>query len=186
MKPTILLIALSLGSVAVASAEEDAAPKPASAVPPAMTAAECEVWNRERSFSQAVATHDAAAFAAHLHAGGVFISNSGVLARGRDEFTRSWDGIIKGEGGTLSWYPGRVVIGGDPDTAHSRGPYWIEDADPDAPQRYLKGQFSSVWSKVDGQWLLLFDGGGGGKPEPATAKEIEALKASLPAECPTT
>lgn len=177
-----LLPALMLTAVATAQSPDAArrAPPP----PPPMTAAECEVWERERSFAQSVVDHDAAAFTAHLHAGAVFIDGGGALARGRDGITRAWTPMIEGKDIVLRWYPQRTVIGGDPDTAHSRGPFWIENPDPAATHPYVIGQFVSIWRKVDGQWQVLFDGGGGGTPTPATQAQVDALKASLPATCP--
>ncbi len=37
-----------------------------------LSATECQVWERESSFAQSVARHDAPAFAAHVHEGAVF------------------------------------------------------------------------------------------------------------------
>lgn len=150
-----------------------------------MTADECVAWTRERSFAQAVERHDAGAFAAHLHEGAVFIGGGGRVARGRAAVTTAWAAIIAGTNGVLYWHPRQVLIGGDPDVALSRGPYWLRNPDPQASQPWLLGQFISTWVRAaDGQWYVLFDGGGGNEPRPASDEEITALRAALPAECP--
>jgi ketosteroid isomerase-like protein len=162
-----------------------AAAQTAPPAPPAsirLSEAECEVWARERSFARSVEAHDAAAFRAHLHRGAVFISGP-ALAEGPQAIVAEWTPIIEGKDVVLRWHPRHVVIGGDPDVAHSRGPFWIENREPGAAQPYLVGQFVSIWRRVDGEWQVLFDGGGG-RPEPASAEQVEKIKASLDAECP--
>lgn len=165
-----------------AFAADPPAPPPRPA--PKMTGAECEVWNRERSFALSVEEHDTAAFKAHLHDGAVFFGGPTGKLVGVEAVAEGWKEIIAGGPQPLHWYPRQATIGGDPDIAHSIGPYWIEDTTPDAKDKYLVGQFISIWRKVDGQWFVLFDGGGGGQPKPATRTEVDALKASLAPECP--
>jgi len=152
---------------------------------PPMTADECLVWARERGFAQSVEQHDAGAFAAHLHEGAVFIGGGGRVTRGRAAVTDAWSAIIAGTNGVLYWHPQQVLIGGDPDVALSRGPWWLRNPDPQAGQPWLLGQFISTWLRgADGQWYVLFDGGGGNEPRPASDEEIIALRAALPAGCP--
>lgn len=162
-----------------------AEPPTAIAPVPAMTADECAVWNRERSFAHSVEAHDVDAFRAHLHADTVFIDGRGGITRGAAKVAESWDGIIAGESMLLRWHPDVVTIAGEPAVALSRGPYWIEVRKPDAAPTYLIGQFISTWVRAaDGEWRVLFDGGGGNRPQPATAEEVAALKAGLPQSCP--
>jgi ketosteroid isomerase-like protein len=189
-----LLFAASAAAQASTPKPAPVAPAPsaapaavASPPPPAplrLSAAECGVWERERSFARSVEAHDAAAFRAHLHTGAAFIAGPGEPTRGADAVVTEWTPIIVGKDDVLRWHPRHVVIGGDPDIAHSRGPYWIENKNPNAAQPYLIGQFVSIWTRVDGEWKVLFDGGGGGRPEPASAEQVTKLKASLDAECP--
>lgn len=159
----------------------DAATPPA---PAPMTPEECAVWQRELGFANSVANHDAKAFSGYLHGGAVFIDAAGIT-RGAVAVTSAWAPIIKGEGIRLRWHPERVVIGGDPDTALSMGPYWIEDPSGQPASRYRIGRFISTWKRDrHGVWHVLFDGGSGARPEPASAEQVRALIARLPQECP--
>jgi ketosteroid isomerase-like protein len=178
----IMLPAIAMTLVLAAATE----PLAASPLPPplAFSAAECEVWKRERSFAQSVADHDHTAFAEHVHPDAAFVPGPTALTRGRDAIAAEWAGLIDGTGVVLRWHPQLVAIGGDPDTAVSQGPYWIEDLRPEAKQRFSMGRFNSVWSRGDdGVWHVMFDGGGA-PAQPATAEEIAQLKAGLPKECP--
>jgi ketosteroid isomerase-like protein len=167
----------------VAAAQEPPAPQPSQPAP--MTADECAVWAREKSFAESLARHDIAGFAAHVHPGAAFIGEPDQIARGRDAVVQEWTPLIEGKDAVLRWYPRTVTIAGEPRIALSRGPYWLEDPRPDANPRYRIGQFISTWIKGDdGEWHVLYDGGGGGVPRAATAEEVERLKASLPQECP--
>lgn len=162
-------------------------PKPNAPLPtPKMSAEECKVWNRERSFAQSVADHDAEAFKRHLHPGAVFFGGAGPDDKlvGPDAVAKGWGGIIADGDWSMRWYPRRVVIAPGTDVAHSAGFYWMVDKTPGAKQPYAIGQFASIWTKVDGEWKVVFDGGGGGQPRAATQQEVEAIKASLAKQCP--
>lgn len=182
----ILVGAILVGAILIGMAWVPEAPAAEPAPPPviAMSAAECEVWTRERSFAQSVADHDAAAFAEHLHPGAVFIGGPQPL-RGAKAVAEGWAPLVAGEKVRLRWHPEQVVIGGDPDVALSMGPYWLEDPRPGADPRYRSGRFISTWKRdADGTWHVLFDGGGGSEAKPASEAEIAALQAALPATCP--
>jgi ketosteroid isomerase-like protein len=178
----------SVGSSMTAAASD----KPAATPPPqqdaapksAMTAAECEVWNRERSFAASVANHDATTFADHVQANAAFDAGSATPTHGRDAVVADWKGIIEGKQIKLGWSPGIVTIGGDGNLAISRGPSWIEDLRPNPKQHYRIGEFISTWIKdTDGQWRVLFDGGAG-PMHAASADDVAKLVESLPKECP--
>ncbi|MEO5595551.1 MAG: nuclear transport factor 2 family protein [Lysobacteraceae bacterium] len=149
-----------------------------------MSAAECEVWNRELSFAYSVEQHDATAFADHIHAGAVFSAGTAEPARGRDAIVEAWQSILVGKDIILRWHPGYVSIGADPKIALLAGPAWIEHTNPAAKHRYTISNFTSTWVRdTDGQWRVLFDGSGGGST-PATADEVAALAAAQPTTCP--
>jgi len=180
-------LALAVLPALAAAQQQPAPPKPEPfplAHPAPMTADECAVWNRERSFARSVESHDAKAFASHLHRGALFIDGPGTEVEGPEKITEGWGAIIRGEGPLLRWYPGVAHIGGEPDIAMSHGYYWIEDAEAGVDKRFAIGQFVSTWVRRDGAWHVLFDGGGGGGARPASADEVAQLKAALPRECP--
>jgi ketosteroid isomerase-like protein len=150
-----------------------------------MSADECQVWDREVSFAAAVEKHDAKAFAEHLHPGAVFLGGANKAKRGSETIAAAWADIVKGSDGVLHWHPDTVVIGGDPNVALSRGPWWIADTSKDAKQPFVTGYYISTWVRgEDGIWHVLFDGGGGNQAVPASAEDIAKLVASLPASCP--
>ena len=185
------LVHVSIAIAGAWSAMACAQSAPPPAAPPAakMTAAECEVWNRERSFAASVEHHDAVAFADHVHAQAAFGAGSAAPTHGRDAVVADWKDIIDGKQIKLGWSPGIVTIGGDGSLAISRGPSWIEDLRPDpklpdAAKRYRIGEFISTWIKdKDGKWRVLFDGGAG-PMHAASAEDVAKLVASLPKECP--
>lgn len=151
-----------------------------------MSAEDCAVWNRELSFAKSVDSHDKKAFAAHLHPGAVFNVASAAPIEGREAVVESWAAIIEGKELQLVWRPRFVSIGGDPNIAASRGPFYIHDPDPKAKAAYAVGTFSSVWVRANrhAPWMVLFDGGGA--PPAPVAGEAEALAhlAAAPAVCP--
>jgi len=104
-----------------------------------LSAVECEVWNRERSFAASVERHDAKAFAEHVHAQAAFDASSSEPTHGREAIVASWKGIIDGKSIKLGWYPGTVTLGGDGNFAVSSGPDWIEDLQPKPKQHYQIG-----------------------------------------------
>jgi len=151
----------------------------------AQTAAECEVWNRELSFAQAVADHDADAFAEHLLPDSTFIGGNDQPTAGADAIASEWAPLIEGKGIRLRWYPEAVNVAGNGTVALSRGPYWMENPAPGAKQRYLAGRFISTWLRdAEGTWHVAFDGGGGNVPKPANAEDIERLEAGRKACTP--
>lgn len=94
--------------------------------PDAAQSARCQVWVRELSFADAVARHDATAFAGHVHAHAGFGVGSKPV-RGRDAIVVLWQGIIDGTALRLEWYPDLVVEGGDGSIVHSSGPALLQD-----------------------------------------------------------
>lgn len=135
----------------------------------------CAVWARESGFAQSVADHDAAAFAGYLHPDAVFIEG-GNATRGADAIAAEWAGLIAGKGVLLRWYPDAVDVGANGAVALSRGPFWMENPSAPLEKRYRRGRFISTWLRdADGQWRVVFDGGAGDAPVPATADEIANL-----------
>jgi ketosteroid isomerase-like protein len=154
--------------------------QPASAPKPLHSAAECAVWQRELSFARSVETHDAKAFAAHLHPGAVFNAGSRNPLRGSDIVAQRWAGIVEGKEFVLRWRPGVVNIGGDPNVALSRGPFLSEDLTEPPADRFKVGFFHSVWVRdaASGEWRILFDGPDGAPRPVADADEGRAFIAA--------
>lgn len=139
-------------------------------------AIECEVWNREKSFSASVENHDAKTFAEHLETSAVFNNGDGSSIKGRGEITKEWVDIIEGPNLVLRWHPDFVSVSSDGKTAVSRGPYWMENPNPEAKRKFMIGMFQSTWVKnTKGQGHMFVDGGTPG-PTPATPEQLAALK----------
>lgn len=152
------------------------------AAPAQLTAEECAVWQRERSFAGTVATHDAAAFASHVGENAAFGASTTQPTRGREAIVKRWAALIEGKQIALRWYPTRVIMApGVTDIAWSSGPSLIEVLDPKAKDRYLLGAFHSVWHKdADGVWRVLFDDGV--EPRPVGAEAVAAFESGR-ADC---
>jgi ketosteroid isomerase-like protein len=155
-----LLVALV--ACAAAGAEDaaiDAGPLPLAAKRVPAGADECAVWQRELSFSRSVERHDAAAFAAHLHAGALFNVGTADADRGRGAIVQGWAEVVEGKTIALRWRPGIVQIGGEPAIAVSRGPYILQRTQNGTPV-FRVGMFQTVWVREqrDGVWRVLFDG----------------------------
>lgn len=149
------------------------------ATPQAIHQAECAVWQRELSFANAVATHDAEAFADHLHPDAAF-GVSQKPTRGRAAITREWASLIEGKALKLSWYSAIVTLGGDGRTAYSSGPALYED--PKTGDARI-GRFGSVWHRNDeGIWQVLFDDGVA--PQKADAAAVQRFHDGRKAQCP--
>ncbi len=176
---TNLLLALIIVGGFLAAEELRAAEKK-----PSLSPLECEVWNREKSFADSVENHNAKAFAEHLETNAVFINGDGSFTKGRDEVAKAWAGIIEGKNIILRWHPDFVAVSSDGKTAISRGPFWIENPDPQAKQKFMTGSFQSTWIKnKKGQWHVFTDGGTP-RPVPATPEQIQTLKLTLGQTCP--
>ncbi|WP_448227960.1 YybH family protein [Pseudoxanthomonas mexicana] len=148
-----------------------------------MNAVECEVFNRELAFAKTVDRHDVAAFSSFLLEGAVFNVGTNTPVRGASAITQAWAGIISGKTFSLKWRPEFALIGGDPDTAITHGPYLIWQANVDGKSEYAAGHFSSVWKRMpNGEWFVLFDGGGE-PPRKIAATEAQALFDGLPTQC---
>jgi ketosteroid isomerase-like protein len=172
-------VLLALLPAAVVAATPPAPP----AAKPALSDAECTVFERELSFAQSVVDHDAKAFADHVGTEAAFDAGGATPTRGRAAIVAAWAPIVQGKGIRLEWYPSRTTIGGVGDIAWSTGPALIERLAADAKPHYLLGQFRSVWHKdADGTWRVLFDDGQ--PPREATEAEAAAFRAARPARCP--
>ena len=169
----IVFAALLFSAPLIVAAQDAPAPAPAAA--PVSDA--CKVWERESGFAQSVADHDAGAFASYLHPDAVFIS--GRATRGAEAIAADWAAIIEGKAIVLRWYPDSVDVGANGAVALSRGPYYMENPAAPPEKRYRLGRFISTWLRdADGEWYVVFDGGAGDAPKPATADEVANMIAN--------
>jgi ketosteroid isomerase-like protein len=152
---------------------------------PGLSATECEVWERERTFARSVEDHDRKAFIEHVHANAVFGAASPQTQIGRDAIVKAWDGIIEGKGVKLEWRPQFVSSGADTNVAMSRGPFAITATNDKGETKRAIGQFVSVWVRKDAAspWYVVLDGGGPA-PTPATAEEAKKHLDAAPTSCP--
>lgn len=148
-----------------------------------MSAEECTVFRREASFARSVDRHDEPGFAAHLHPQALFNVGSAAVLRGRDAVVEGWRGLIAGTPVKVRWRPQYVHIGGEADLASSHGPFLLERRREDGQIEYAAGRYQSVWQRAsDGQWYVLFDGGGE-PPRPIDAAAAKTLFDDLPQDC---
>lgn len=151
--------------------------------PPARAAddARCAVWARELSFGDALAAHDHAAFAAHLHEHAVFGVAGPAVTRGRAAIAAEWKPLVDGTAVRLAWYPAHVTVNAAGDLAYSTGPALMQRVGDDPAPRL--SSYQSVWQRdARGQWHVLFDGGTA--PRPASAAEVAAFHAGRQRTCP--
>jgi hypothetical protein len=165
MKRAVAVAVVFIALVGARGFAAEPASADATALPPATerlpaSADECAVWRRERSFARSAESHDASAFASHLHAGAVFNAGTDGADRGRDDIVKSWAGILEGKAVLLRWRPGIVTIGGEPRIAVSRGPYILQTT-KDGAAMFNVGFYQTVWlfDSKDAAWRVLFDGG---------------------------
>ena len=153
---------LLLGAPALAIGQEyfGAAALPLASKRLPASAEECAVWGRERSFAASVVSHDKDAWISHLHPGVIFDVTSGADAmRGLDAVTKAWPGLSGTKNFVVRWRPGVVMIGGDPNTAVSVGPYVFQGR-KGGVEKVSVGFFQTIWVRdsKDGVWRVLFDG----------------------------
>lgn len=173
MRMTAVVLPVLLASACATPAP----PRPAAG---ASAESRCAVWAREMAFADALAAHDHAAFAAHLHPDAVFGVAGPAVLRGRATITREWAALIDGTALRLAWYPTHVTLNAAGDLAYSTGPALLERVGPEPAPRL--SSYQSVWQRAaDGQWYVLFDGGTA--PREATTAQVAAFHAGRKRTC---
>ena len=126
-----------------------------------------EVRKAETAFARAFADRDKAAFFAFVADDATFLSPLGAL-RGKQAVVERWSKFFEGPEAPFSWIPERVEVSADGKLGLSIGP--VYDAKGNQTGNYI-----STWRKgSDGQWKVVFDGGGGGPANlPETAVPLE-------------
>jgi pimeloyl-ACP methyl ester carboxylesterase/ketosteroid isomerase-like protein len=114
-----------------------------------------EVRKAETAFAKAFADRDRTAFFAFVADDATFLSALGAL-RGKQAVVERWSPFFEGPEAPFSWTPERVEVSADGTVGLSIGP--VYDAKGKQTANYI-----STWRKgPDGQWKVVFDGGGGG------------------------
>ena len=183
--PICLVAGLNVALAQGPAADPSKAPPPA---PPPIkfTADECSVWDREKAFAQTIEKKDRAAFEAMLHPSAVFSAATPGQLRGRAEILESWAPLLDGKDLVLRWHPEFVSIAAGQDIAVSRGPFTLENKAAKKEERFVVGEFVTVWVRdtPKGPWLALYDGLGAPPSPIADEKEFRAFFTGLPKTCP--
>ena len=150
-----------------------------------LTEVECAVWRRESDFARSVDAHDMTAFASFINPGAVFNAGSSTPLRGREAIVEHWAGIVSGAPVRLVWRPHFVTISEGGNIAFSTGPYVMINKKPDEQNRYLTGDFITIWTREsrNAQWLVTFDSGTKPNPAPSEAEALRHLD-EAPKTCP--
>lgn len=113
----------------------------------------------EVAFAAAVASGDAAAFAAALDEQAVFV-DAGGPTRGREAIVAAWAPLLAPDRPDFRWHPEIVELSGDGTLALSRGPWTLKAKRPDGSVVERSGTYNSIWRRQsDGSWRILFDAG---------------------------
>jgi ketosteroid isomerase-like protein len=150
-----------------------------------LTQEECAVWQRESDFARSVDDHDMTAFASFIDPGAVFNAGSFAPLRGRKAIVERWSRIVSGTPVKLIWRPHIVTISGGGNTALSTGPYVMINKKPDAQDRYLVGNFITIWVRKNrnAQWRVTLDSATEPKTAPSEAEALRHLD-EAPETCP--
>lgn len=113
------------------------------------------VMDAERSFADAFAKRDVAAFASHLSAEAVFFSSpDGTrVLRGKNAIADGWKRMIESPKPPFSWAPETAEVLDSGTLAMTTGPVRDESGK-------VTSRFTSVWRlEPDGRWRVIFDRG---------------------------
>ena len=114
-----------------------------------------EVRAAETAFAKAFADRDKAAFFAFVADDATFLSGLGA-AHGKQQVIERWSRFFEGPEAPFSWGPERVEVSADGTLGLSIGPVYD-------PKGNHAANYVSTWRKeANGQWKVVFDGGGGG------------------------
>lgn len=121
---------------------------------------------RSAAMNRAVTAKDADAIAAfHVPSATVMMPNSPVMT-GVDAVREGWRGTMALPNLSLNWQPARITVARSGDIATEVGSYTMSF---DAPQGRVTdaGSYTTVWHKVDGNWLIANDIVTSSQPMPA-------------------
>ncbi len=137
--PAAAIMLVSCATVAVNPATEEAAIRARSAE-----------WNR------LVTSKDVdAILAIHSPSAVVMMPNAPTMS-GADAIRQGWQGMLGMPNFSLNWQPTRIIVASSGDVATEVGTYALSF---DGPQGRVNdaGSYTTVWQKVDGNWLVASD-----------------------------
>lgn len=139
LAPFVALIFSSCATVSVNPATEEAAVRARSAE-----------WNRAataRNLDAVVAIHSPTAV--------VMMPNSPTMS-GTEAIRQGWQGMLAMPNLALNWQPSTITVARSGDVAAEVGTYTMSF---DTPQGRVNdsGGYTTVWQKVDGQWVVASD-----------------------------
>jgi len=118
-----------------------------------------QVRATEIAFARAVMEKDAAAFAAKIDPGAVFVSGDEATV-GREKIVAEWSVFFAEGAPYFEWHPEIVELSADGTLGLSRGPWVMRGRRADGSAFERQGIFNSVWRRQeDGSWRIVFDAG---------------------------
>lgn len=159
--PGLMVVLASCATVAVNPATEEAA-----------------IRARSAEMNRAVTARDVDAIAAfHSQSAVVMMPNSPAMTT-TASIRQGWSGVLGLPNLALNWQPTRVMVAGSGDVATEVGTYTMSF---DGPQGRVNdaGSYTTVWQKVDGQWVIASDMVTSSQPLPAPPPPAPAIVADM-------
>lgn len=133
---------------------------------------------RSAAMNRAVTAKDADAVAAfHVPSATAMMPNTPVMT-GVDAIREGWRGTVALPNLSLNWQPARITVARSGDIATELGGYTMSF---DTPQGRVNdaGSYTTVWQKVNGEWLIASDIVTSSQPLPAPPPSAPAVIAEL-------
>lgn len=159
--PGLMVVLASCATVAVNPATEEAA-----------------IRARSAAMNRAVTARDVDAIAAfHTPSATVMFPNSPVMTTGA-AIRAGWAQTVGQPNLAMNWQPTRITVAASGDLATEVGTYTMSF---DSPQGRVNdaGSYTTVWQKVDGNWLIASDIGTSSQPLPAPPPPAPAIIADM-------
>lgn len=113
----------------------------------------------DQAMDRAVASHDAAAFAALVDEEALWGGPESLLD-GRAAVAASWSRFTSPGGASLRWSPVEAVVSRSGDLGYTVGTWRLERKGPDGKVQSAEGRYLTVWRRgKDGAYRAVFDMG---------------------------
>lgn len=139
-----------------------------------MATEEQAIRELDASQARAIAARDVDAATASYGPNSWFLMSNAPLAAGRDAIRGTFTEFLKTPNLDFTFTPTRVEIAKAGDMAYDVGTYRMSF---DSPQGKVvdEGNFTTVWKKVDGRWMIASDNSVSSKPMPAPPMAMAAM-----------